>query len=175
MMMEKKLDVNGLNSDSLATLDSILDFETADARKLAYGDESFELILEKGTLDAMLADKENGIKNCQTIIGECARVVKQGGFIVVVSHLNAHVQNGKEWLNQVVLAGLRAKSKNFRWEIEVHGNDGLDALLEAEEDGEALMDDNPGPCVYIIYKTGRCQEDPQDADPPSVPVRFYTY
>jgi len=57
----------------------VVDYVTADARKLPYPDSSFHLILEKGTLDAMLSDKENGASNCTLIIADCSRVLKQGG------------------------------------------------------------------------------------------------
>ncbi len=52
---------------------------TADARKLPYPDCSFDLVLEKGTLDAMLSDKEDGESNCVLIMTECARVLKERG------------------------------------------------------------------------------------------------
>ena len=57
----------------------LVDYVTADARKLPYPNCSFHLALEKGTLDAMLSDKETGISSCTLIIAECARVLKEGG------------------------------------------------------------------------------------------------
>ena len=57
----------------------VVDYVIADGRKLPYPDGSFHLIMEKGTLDAMLSDKETGASNCTLIIAECARVLKEGG------------------------------------------------------------------------------------------------
>ena len=57
----------------------LVEYITADARKLSYPDCSFDLVLEKGTLDAMLSDKENGESNCVLIMTECARVLKERG------------------------------------------------------------------------------------------------
>jgi hypothetical protein len=57
----------------------VVDYVTCDARKLPYPNCSFHLIIEKGTLDAMLSDKEAGRSNCTMIMTECARVLKQGG------------------------------------------------------------------------------------------------
>jgi SAM-dependent methyltransferase len=54
-------------------------YEVEDARKLSYANESFDLVIDKGTLDAMLSDKENGIKNCVEIVTECARVLATNG------------------------------------------------------------------------------------------------
>jgi hypothetical protein len=58
----------------------LVDYVTADARKLQYPDCSFHLVLEKGTLDAMLSDKETGVDSCLQIMTECARVLKEGGM-----------------------------------------------------------------------------------------------
>lgn len=54
-------------------------YEVADARKLPYADNSFEMVIEKGTLDAMLSDKELGSTNCILIVAECARILSIGG------------------------------------------------------------------------------------------------
>jgi hypothetical protein len=49
---------------------------------------------------------------------------KLAGYIILVSHLNAHTENGVEWLNTVVVVGLRAGGGKYsKWEIEVHGSD----------------------------------------------------
>jgi hypothetical protein len=56
-------------------------YEVADARKLPYADKSFEMVIEKGTLDAMLSDKELGATNCRSIVAECARILAIGGEI----------------------------------------------------------------------------------------------
>jgi hypothetical protein len=56
-------------------------YEVADARKLPYADNCFEMVIEKGTLDAMLSDKELGATNCRSIVAECARILAIGGEI----------------------------------------------------------------------------------------------
>jgi ubiquinone/menaquinone biosynthesis C-methylase UbiE len=56
-----------------------LEYAVADARDLPYANESFELVLEKGTMDAMLSDTEVGAENCRAIMSECARVLVIGG------------------------------------------------------------------------------------------------
>lgn len=57
----------------------LVDYVTADARKLQYPDSRFHLVLEKGTLDAMLSDKETGVDSSTRVMMECARVLKEGG------------------------------------------------------------------------------------------------
>lgn len=72
-----------------------LEFVVADARRLEYADGTFELVLEKGALDAMLS---GGEENCLLIMRECARVLTVDGYIVLVSHFNAHTERGLGWV-----------------------------------------------------------------------------
>ena len=125
---------------AINTLD--VSYIAEDARNMTHKNESFDLVIDKGTLDALLSDKEIGTKNCVSVVSEMARVVAIGGFIVIVSHMNAHVQSGIEWCDEVVAAGLRASGASASWEIEVHGSDGSNnddddiAYDEEEEEGE---------------------------------------
>jgi len=153
MISQKMTPPINMTSDEVAIFDKILDFQTIDAREMSFKDESFELILEKGTLDAMLSDKKDGISNCQAIMAECSRVLSIDGYIFLVSHLNAHTSDGIDWLHQVVMPGLRRNNNNnnnITWEIEVHGND-----IDEEgggDDENPSGNNSPGPCVYIIQK-----------------------
>ena len=144
-----------------------LDFAVADARKLDYANDSFELILEKGTLDAMLSDKEEGAQNCVQIIRECARVLTKDGYLVLVSHLNAHTEPGLQWLSDVVFEGLRGCDPDASWSIEVHGN------AEIQDDSSSTPSGSPGPAVYVIRKKSR---DPSvQIDDTTIPVNFFAY
>lgn len=84
-----------------------LEFAVVDARQLPMEKESIELILEKGTLDAMLSDPTNGIKHCQRTVRECARVLTHGGCLVIISHWNAHSERGMQWLHEIIFPGLQ--------------------------------------------------------------------
>jgi len=148
-----------------------LHFEEADARNLPYEDGTFELVLEKGTLDAMLSDKDEGVRNCISIVKESGRVLKVGGYIVLISHLNAHTSKGLGWLQDVVFEGLKRADTEATWEIEVHGNDEAVA-----EDSEAVPAGSPGPAVYIIQKKPPSEHSECSADKnPTMPVKFYSY
>lgn len=141
-----------------------LEFATVDARALPYESNAYALVMEKGTLDAMLSDKAKGVRNCVSIVAECARVVKAGGCIMLVSHLNAHTVNVMSWLEEVVFAGLQQsqqpgpngtngwtnKGESFTngapssssnnstvtWEIEVHGHDEIPQQREEDDEDE---------------------------------------
>ena len=132
----------------------LLDFATADARKLPYPNRSFHLVLEKGTLDAMLSDKEHGTTNCVKILSECARILAIHGYILLVSHLNANTESGVAWLSDVVFEGLRQGDAKSAWLVECHGN----------EEGAA---------VYIIQKKPKVLEDASTDD--TIPVQFFSY
>jgi SAM-dependent methyltransferase len=84
-------------------------FRALDARSLPFQSNTYDLILEKGTLDAMLSDKVEGLTNCIEIVKEMARVACDGGAILIVSHLNANEPKGMVWLEDVVFNGLKAE------------------------------------------------------------------
>jgi hypothetical protein len=121
-----------------------LKFAVVDARKMPYENETVTLILDKGTLDAMLSDKKDGENNCIQTLSECARVLAEGGAIMIVSHLNAHTPSGISWLEDVVFTSLRSGSgKDTAWTIEVHGNG--DTPEEEEEEVSAVLEQSVGP------------------------------
>ena len=141
----------------------ILTFETVDARKMPYAQESFELILEKGVLDAMLSDTAHGCDNCVQIVSECARVLAPGGVLVLCSHLNANTPKGIRWLEEVVFPGIGKLEPKVPWEIEVHGRE----CSETSDDNSSA-----GPAVYIVHK-GRPVPGQQVAG--TVPLKFFVY
>jgi SAM-dependent methyltransferase len=164
------------HNSSSATLQA--SFDSLDARDLPYAQNSYDIVIEKGTLDAMLSDPEEGIRNCIQTVKEMARVTNVGGSILIVSHLNANEDKGMGWLEDVVFSGLKEEFKERRqvaikkqsqsksdssreketeneegyvWSVEVHGGEGQIVEgneEEEEEDGEITF----GPAVYIIRK-----------------------
>lgn len=158
------------SNDSSSTLQ--VSFDALDARDLPYAENAYDLVLEKGTLDAMLSDQKEGIHNCIQIVKEMARVTNDGGAILIVSHLNANEAKGMGWLEDVVFNGLKeefkerhdamakqpkAKSesstieadntKEYVWSAEVHGGEGR--VTKGDNDEEEI---NFGPAVYILRK-----------------------
>ena len=138
-----------------------IDFLVHDARNLPYKDSTFDVIIDKGTLDAMLSDKEKGKENCIKIVSESARLLKLDGYMMIVSHLNANNEVGMEWLNDVLGNGLKTGDTNANYRVEVHGNEG---------DGE----DNLGPAVYIIKKVKMMRDEDEDVES-TIDVKFLTY
>lgn len=175
LMTKQKLQVEGVPVHRIKALDATIDFQTEDARKMSYEDKSFEIILEKGTMDALLSDQKVGTANCQAVMAESSRVLTKGGYIILISHLNAHTDSGIQWLNEVVVEGLRAGDKDAVWEIEAHGNDDF----EESEEERSSPQLSPGPCVYIIHKmlsSAEPNSKSDDSDSPSnIQLKFFTY
>ena len=89
---------------------------------------------------------------------------------MMISHINAHTENGMEWLNDIVVPGLRQGGGRRQWSVEVHGAD----IPEDDEEGES---ESPGPAVYIIHK-GDLENGPptsDDPDHPAISLRFLSY
>lgn len=158
------------SNDSSSTLQ--VSFDALDARDLPYAANTYDLVLEKGTLDAMLSDQKEGIHNCIQIVKEMARVTNDGGSILIVSHLNANEAKGMGWLEDVVFNGLKEEfkerhdamtkqpkansesstieadnKKEYVWSVEVHGGEGR--VTKGNNDEEEI---NFGPAVYILRK-----------------------
>jgi len=147
-----------------------LEFQVADAREMPFQDDSFHLIFEKGTMDAMISDTEVGVSNCQKIVSESARVLAPGGCFFLVSHINAHTSKGEEWLEEVVLTGLRRGAESVGWTIEVHGSEPA-CDNDGEEEGPP---EATGPAVYLIFKR-KLEEAEEQSDTPTIPLRFFSY
>jgi SAM-dependent methyltransferase len=56
-----------------------------DATQMRFDDASFDIVLEKGTLDALDCTPEEQ-KVCHAIVRECSRVLRPGGVLLVVTH-----------------------------------------------------------------------------------------
>lgn len=156
------------------THDVMIQYAVEDATNLSYEDNQFHIVLEKGMLDASLADSEGGISRCHSILGEAARVVRMNGTFVFVSHVNAHSTSGQKWLEDVILPGLFQSCSDCAWSIDVHGNSSPDEdedISNSNSDSEHDDDENTreevdegvdnhppveepnlGPAVYILWK-----------------------
>lgn len=146
-------------------------FDSLDARDLPYMANTYDVVLEKGTLDAMLSDKEEGKQNCIQIVKEMARVTNIGGSILIVSHLNANEPKGMGWLEDVVFSGLKAEFSERRdatYSVEVHGGEG-----QINDEDEVITF---GPAVYIIRKKSVAATIAREPSTmPPVKVEFLTY
>ncbi|KAL6440840.1 hypothetical protein ACFW04_003339 [Cataglyphis niger] len=71
---------------------SDLIYEHMDATKMTYPDEMFSVILDKGTLDALMPDaKETTISTIDKYFKEITRVLRNGGRYICISLLQEHI------------------------------------------------------------------------------------
>ena len=61
-------------------------FAVMDVRRLPLRGSLFEIVLDKGTLDALLTDEADGTKSAMAMLREVRRTLKPGGVYLVVSH-----------------------------------------------------------------------------------------
>lgn len=72
-------------------------FSVMDIRKLEFSDASFDFVIDKGTMDAMLCYKGSPwdpppdvVRNCEMEVSEAARVLKSGGKFLMLSFRPSH-------------------------------------------------------------------------------------
>lgn len=69
-------------------------FEQMDATAMSYPDDKFSVVLDKGTLDALMPDEsEEVISRVDKLFNEITRVLRNGGRYVCVSLLQEHILN----------------------------------------------------------------------------------
>ncbi|KAI5704235.1 hypothetical protein M8J75_003242 [Diaphorina citri] len=69
-----------------------LSFEQMDALNTTYENEQFNVVLDKGTLDALMPDnKQDTVERIEKLFKEVDRILKQGGRYIVISLLQDHI------------------------------------------------------------------------------------
>jgi len=62
-----------------------LTFDVMDVRELKYSDESFDCVIDKGTLDAILCGSDSA-RNANMMLSECYRVLKKGKHMFLLTY-----------------------------------------------------------------------------------------
>lgn len=78
--------------DINATIRPQLVYEHMDATQMAYADNTFSVILDKGTLDALMPDtKEGTVSNVNKYFKEITRILRNGGRYICISLLQEYI------------------------------------------------------------------------------------
>jgi len=62
-----------------------LNYEVMDVRDLKFETGTFDLIIDKGTLDAILCGSDSA-KNAGQMLTECSRTLKKGGLLFIITY-----------------------------------------------------------------------------------------
>ncbi|KAJ1452782.1 S-adenosyl-L-methionine-dependent methyltransferase [Pelagophyceae sp. CCMP2097] len=101
-----------------------------DVRSTPFADESFDLIVDKGTVDAMISAKKGGAANVSAAMKEAARLLKHGGRLCVCSHHRVDSEGDPredDWFG-AVFTGLASHGGRggAGWAVDVHFVDAAD-------------------------------------------------
>ncbi|XP_047506732.1 eEF1A lysine and N-terminal methyltransferase homolog isoform X3 [Pieris napi] len=99
---------------------SEMTFTCMDAMKTTFEDDEFNVVLDKGTLDALMPDEsEDTIENIDNYFKEMKRILKTGGRFICISLLQSHILkklvdvfSDKSWMFRVVRCH-EAEQKNI--------------------------------------------------------------
>lgn len=108
-----------------------------DATKMSFADESFSVVLDKGTLDAMMSEESESVNEMITnYFSEISRVLKTMGRYVCVSLLQEHIV-------KALLKFFPAENFLFR----------VVRCLEAEQKTSSTNEDGSSMPVFIVVAT----------------------
>lgn len=137
-------------------------YEEQDARDMTYVSNSIDLVLDKGTIDAMICDPECGEDNAWRIVSEMSRVVRPGGCFVIISHMAPSGDEGDAFIRSALFPALLSQPPTALWGVDVHF---------AESAAET------GPFVYVVQKTNRrsTRGSEKGARQMQIPLRLVSY
>ena len=118
-----------------------IEYLVMDARKLIYDSDSWDTVIDKGTMDAMLSDKDTGLSNAKDLLSEAFRVVnKTSGKICLISHIKVDTPEYTDWMSECLIPVLEDHRSSI-WKIEAHTG--------------STSDKKNSPTVYIISSSRR--------------------
>jgi len=101
------IDYSDVVIDQMKERQPKLSFAVMDVRKLVYKKSAFDIIVDKGTLDAILCGSESA-RNADAMLSECHRVLKPGGVFCLVTY--GTPQSRISYLEKL----------KYKWEVEQH-------------------------------------------------------
>eukprot|EP00933_Yihiella_yeosuensis_P014340 TRINITY_DN12899_c0_g1_i1.p1 TRINITY_DN12899_c0_g1~~TRINITY_DN12899_c0_g1_i1.p1 ORF type:complete len:301 (+),score=53.74 TRINITY_DN12899_c0_g1_i1:22-903(+) len=89
-----------------------------DARKLSFKDSSFDIVVDKATMDGQLCDRGKGA--AAATAREVSRILRPGGVYMVVTWRGPGRAGDLEWLSDEILPALETGSSEFGWNVDIH-------------------------------------------------------
>ncbi|RYH25572.1 methyltransferase domain-containing protein [archaeon] len=113
-------------------IDSDVHFTEADARAMPlFESNTFSVILDKGTTDAMLSSRsrKEGMNNAKQIFSEIVRMLTLNGTFVLVSHMEIESDEFDTVMSEVFMPILQEKN-TVNWFVKAHIVNRLGAVDE---------------------------------------------
>lgn len=109
------------NQQKLSQFPAGINLEAMDGCNMRFESDSFDFICEKGTMDAILSDKNptRGVKNSLKLISEIVRLMKPSSSFLLVSHIEVDSDEFDVLMNDIFMPSLATKP-NVHWKIEAH-------------------------------------------------------
>ena len=82
-----------------------------------FKDRTFDTIVAKGTIDAMLCDGEEGKKSVVAVLAECYRVMKPDGKLIIISYSPPILPEDSISICRIDV--FKTDHPGFKWTIEV--------------------------------------------------------
>ena len=104
-----------------------VEYAVADCRCTGLASESFDMVLDKATCDALMGGADPQRAVC-ALAREAARLLRPNGHLVVVTHYQADDPEAEDYMHAgpllaAILEGLIAGAPAAAWTAEVHAPD----------------------------------------------------
>lgn len=127
------IDISGISLAREINAGHDILIEEVDALDCAarFGGDSFDVVVDKSTIDAMLCDLKSGLDNVRRMCVHVETLLAEGGIYFVVSHNSPDTdQDGEiliaDWLEKV-MDGLTTESST--WKLDIHVTEGPSVYL----------------------------------------------
>ena len=104
--------IDHLKKSFKSTSDKTYTFIKADAKNVPLESSSVPLVIEKGTLDAVIT---SGVDDAVQVLKEMARVTSR--YLMIVTHFNIETEEGSDWVEDVLSEGLSTEGGGVFWKV----------------------------------------------------------
>ena len=104
--------IDHLKKSFKSTSDKTYTFIKADAKNVPLESSSVPLVIEKGTLDAVIT---SGVEDAVEVLKEMARVTSR--YLMIVTHFNIETEEGSDWVEDVLSEGLSTEGGGVFWKV----------------------------------------------------------
>jgi ubiquinone/menaquinone biosynthesis C-methylase UbiE len=152
--------INKLNTSKLLSDNNkSIKYSCMDARNLTFPDYFFDLVLDKGTCDAMMCsnDMKVAFKNVQKIFSEMIRVLRKDKIsrIICVSHICPESEEFQQLFDNCLTPALQSEP-SVHWHIDSHsGSTQIQRKSRKRKYVKKETIQSAGPTVYVIQSMPR--------------------